>query len=120
MDKLSAREILDEMLKNLKFEVSLASSGEAGLTLIKQAAENHPFEVVIMDWKMPGLDGIQTTRRIKEMVDLPVQTKIILVTSHARDEAIKEVKAAGLEELLVKPISHSSLLDAMANSFGHA
>ncbi|MBF0529839.1 MAG: response regulator, partial [Deltaproteobacteria bacterium] len=117
-DNRSAREILDEMLKNLKFEVSLASSGADGLALIEQAARNQPFELVIVDWKMPGLDGVQTSRRIKEMSDLPVQPKIILVTSHARDEALKEVKSAQLDQLLIKPVSHSGLWDAIADSFG--
>jgi len=56
-DNATSRSILQEMLESFSFEVSLAASGEEGITELENADECKPFELVIMDWQMPGMDG---------------------------------------------------------------
>jgi two-component system sensor histidine kinase/response regulator len=64
-DNATSRSILQEMLESFSFEVSLASSGEEGITELEAAGKDKPFELVIMDWKMPGMGGIEASKRIK-------------------------------------------------------
>jgi len=117
-DSQAARQILEEMLNSLSFQVAQTSSGAVGLTLLKQAPEGQPYEVVLMDWKMPGMDGIETSRHIRGMSNLAKQPKIILVTAFDADEAMKEVRKAGLDGLLIKPVSPSSLFNAIIRALG--
>jgi CheY-like chemotaxis protein len=63
-----------------------------------------------MDWKMPGMDGIETSLKIRAMSELAEKPKIILVTAYSQDEALEKIKSANLDGLLIKPVSPSSLL----------
>jgi len=119
-DNRTSRQILEEMLRSFAFKVDQASSGEKGLALIRQAAKEQPYRLILMDWKMPGLDGIATSTKIREMETLSEQPKIILVTVYAQDEAMEQVKRTGLDGLLFKPVSPSSLFDAIMQVFGKA
>ena len=69
-DNATSREILESILTSFSFEASLASSGEEGLTELENADEKHPYELVIMDYRMPGIDGIEAARRIKQHTNL--------------------------------------------------
>jgi CheY-like chemotaxis protein len=88
------------------------------LRLLEQAPPDHPYELVLMDWKMPGLDGIETTRRIRGLPDLPVPPKIILVTAYAHDEAMEASQDTDLDGLLIKPVSPSTMLNTIMQAFG--
>ena len=89
-DSRTSRLIFEDMLSSFHFEVGQASSGESGLSMIEQAGKDRPFEAALIDWKMPGIDGIETCRRIQGMTDLAVQPKLILVTAYARDDALEK------------------------------
>jgi CheY-like chemotaxis protein len=117
-DSHTSRLILEEMLESLNFEVEQASSGKDALDLIEQAIEERPYGMVLIDWQMPEMDGIETSRRIRERFDSAKQPKIILVTAYARDEALQQVEQAGLDGMLIKPASPSSLFDAVMQAFG--
>jgi signal transduction histidine kinase/DNA-binding response OmpR family regulator/HPt (histidine-containing phosphotransfer) domain-containing protein len=117
-DSRISRQILEEMLQSLSFVVDQAPSGAKGLELIKQAEKKQPYRLVLTDWKMPGMDGIETSLNIRGMTDLAVQPKIILVTAYAQDEAMEQVKKADLDGLLIKPVSPSNLFDAIMQAFG--
>jgi CheY-like chemotaxis protein/HPt (histidine-containing phosphotransfer) domain-containing protein len=71
---------------------------------------------VLLDWRMPGLDGIETARRIRERADPP---KVILVTAHGREEVLRRAAEVGLSSFLIKPISRSTLFDTIIQLFGH-
>jgi two-component system sensor histidine kinase/response regulator len=64
-DNPSAREILGELVRNLGLSVGAVASGEDALDAIRQADGDHPFDLVLLDWKMPGMDGIETARRMR-------------------------------------------------------
>lgn len=117
-DNKTARQILDEMLTALNFSVDQAPSGEKGLALVRQAEKTIPYDLIFMDWQMPGLDGIETGRRILAEIDPAKLPKIILITSYARDEARKAIQTVGVDGLLMKPVSPSSLLDAIMQAYG--
>jgi CheY-like chemotaxis protein len=98
--------------------VDQAPSGAKGLERIEQAAKDRPYDLVLMDWKMEGMDGIETSLSIRKGIDLKQHPKIILVTAYAQDEAIKEVEKADLNGLLIKPVSSSSLFNTIMQAFG--
>ncbi len=117
-DNATSREILQDMLEAFSFHVALAASGEEGLAELENASQNRPFELVIMDWKMPGLDGIETAKRIKSSSRLSKIPPIILVTAYGREEIMQQAEAVGLDGFLIKPVSPSTLFDAIMLAFG--
>jgi signal transduction histidine kinase/CheY-like chemotaxis protein/HPt (histidine-containing phosphotransfer) domain-containing protein len=119
-DNATSRGIFQEMLESFRFEVTLAASGQEGLTELENASESQPFELVIMDWKMPGMDGIEASRRIKNHSDLSKIPAIIMVTAYGREEVMQQMEEVGLEGFLLKPVSPSMLFDATMQAFGQA
>ena len=114
-DNEQSRQILSGMLESFDFEVSVAASGAEGLAELKQSRE--PYDLVLMDWKMPGMDGIEASRRIKADQKLSVVPTIIMVTAYGREEVMTAAKVAGLEGILIKPMTPSLLLDTIMGTF---
>jgi CheY-like chemotaxis protein len=119
-DNATSRSIFQEMLESFSFEVSLASSGEEGITELEAASKDKPFELVIMDWKMPGMDGIEASKRIKDHKGLNKIPPIILVTAYGREEVMQQAEQVGLEGILLKPVNSSMLFDTIMQAFGEA
>jgi PAS domain S-box-containing protein len=119
-DNATSRSIFQKMLESFSFEVSVAASGEEGITELEAADEDKPFELVIMDWKMPGMDGIEASKRIKNHIDLSKIPPIILVTAYGREEVMQQAGDLGLEGFLLKPVNASMLFDAIMQAFGEA
>jgi len=117
-DNGTSRDILREMLESFTFEVTLAASGSEGITELENAPEDRPFELVIMDWKMPGMDGIEAARRIKAHGGLSRIPAIVLVTAYGREEIMQQADEVGLEGFLLKPANPSILFDTIAQAFG--
>jgi signal transduction histidine kinase/DNA-binding response OmpR family regulator/HPt (histidine-containing phosphotransfer) domain-containing protein len=119
-DNATSRSILQEMLESFSFEVALAPSGEEGITELENASAGKPFELVIMDWKMPGMDGIEASKRIKNHQGLNKIPAIILVTAYGREEVMQQAGQVGLEGFLLKPVNPSILFDSIMQAFGEA
>jgi signal transduction histidine kinase/CheY-like chemotaxis protein len=119
-DNATSRSIFEEMLDSFSFEVTLAASGQEGITELEKASEDHPFVLVIMDWKMPGMDGIEASRRIKSHTGLSKIPVIIMVTAYGREAVMQQAEDAGLEGFLLKPVSPSMLFDTIMQAFGKA
>ena len=117
-DNATSRQILQEILESFTFEVTQAASGEEGLAEIEKASPDLPFELVIMDWKMPGMDGIEASRIIKAHPHLSKIPVIIMVTNYGREEIMGEAEGAGLDGFLIKPVSPSFLFDTIMQAFG--
>ena len=87
-DNEAAREVLSSMLTSLKIEVNTAIDGQTAITLLEQAVQQgHPYDVVLLDWIMPGIDGIETARRIKANASLAKVPAMLMVTANGREEA---------------------------------
>ena len=117
-DNATSRKIFEEILKSFSFEVSLAASGEEGLAELESAPKDYPYDLVIMDWRMPGMDGLEASRRIKNHTELGRIPPIILVTGYGREDVIQQTKQLELEGLLIKPVSPSVLFDAIMQALG--
>jgi two-component system sensor histidine kinase/response regulator len=118
-DNPTARDVLAGMLTHLTFRVETATSGEEALDRI--AAEDRkgsPFDVVFLDWNMPGgIDGIETARRIARAA-LSAQPRRVMVTAYGHAEVIQGAAEAGIQATLVKPVSPSLLFDTVLEAFG--
>jgi CheY-like chemotaxis protein len=119
-DNATSRDILLELLESFSFEVSIAASGAEGIAELETTPTDKPFELVIMDWKMPGMDGIEASKLIKNHQGLSKIPAIILVTAYGRDEIMKQAENLGLEGFLLKPITPSILFDTILQAFGEA
>jgi CheY-like chemotaxis protein len=119
-DNATSRDILQEMLETFSFSVSVAASGAEGITELENADKNKPFELVIMDWKMPGMDGIEASKIIKKHQGLSKIPAIVLVTAYGREEIMLQAEEVRLEGFLLKPINPSTLFDTIMQAFGEA
>jgi CheY-like chemotaxis protein len=117
-DNATSREILQDILESFSFEVDLAASGKEALEEIERADNDKPFELVIMDWKMPGMDGIEASKRIKSHQKLTKMPAIVLVTAYGREEVMRQADEIGLEGFLLKPVNSSVLFDAAIQALG--
>jgi len=112
-DNDNAREVMRVLLESMSFQVGSASSGFQALQEILRAeAAGEPYEVVLLDWQMPELDGGETARQIR---DLPIsrQPRVVIVTAYGRDDLMQQRQALGLSDLLAKPVTPSSLFDCL-------
>ncbi len=117
-DNATSREILQDILESFSFEVFLAASGKEALEEVEMADSDQPFELVIMDWKMPGMDGLEASRRIKNHPKLRKHPAIVLVTAYGREETMRQADEIGLEGFLLKPVNSSVLFDAIMQALG--
>ncbi len=116
-DNSSSREILREMLETMSFEVTLAASAREGITKLTRADADDPFQLVLIDWQMPEMDGLEAIRVIRESTQLKHSPKIILVTAYGSEVVSDQAERAGLLGVLVKPISNSILFDNIMHAF---
>ncbi|MGE0498827.1 MAG: response regulator [Ramlibacter sp.] len=117
-DNAPARMVLADLLDTMAFSVSQVPSGELALQQLQAAQEeDRPFEVVYLDWRMPGLDGPATARRIRAL-GLARPPLIILVTAHGREEVLAESAATGIRDVLIKPVTASVLFDTTMAALG--
>jgi len=120
-DSMEARRILCDMLKELSCEPVEMDSGEAAideLHRVEQTLEKQPYDFILMDWRMPGMDGVEAVRRIHADPNLTKMPTIIMVTAHGLEEVKDEAKGTGVDEFLIKPVRPSSLVDALVGTLG--
>lgn len=117
-DNTTSREIMREMLESMSFEAHLAASGAEALAEVEEAARDKPYDLVFMDWRMPGMDGLTASRRIKAELNLAKPPAIIMVAAYGNEEIETGDKELGLEGFLFKPVRPSLLLDAAMAAFG--
>jgi signal transduction histidine kinase/DNA-binding response OmpR family regulator/HPt (histidine-containing phosphotransfer) domain-containing protein len=116
-DNVQAREVLSSMLTSMTFEVHEAPSGREGIELIHQAAHRHePYEIVFVDWQMPGLDGIETGKLIRALPDLSPPPHLVMVTAYGREEVLRQAEQTSFESVLIKPVTPSMLFDSIVQA----
>ena len=116
-DNAAAREILAEPLSTVASHVKMVASGPEAIAALKAQDRAEPFDIVFMDWRMPGMDGLQASRHIKSDETLSKQPAIVLVTAFGREEVREEAERLGLDGFLVKPVTKSMLVDTLVNVF---
>src|SRR5262249_45539378 len=85
-DNPAARGILHAPLAAIGRHVDMVASGAEAIAAVEQADATAPYDLVLMDWRMPDLDGLEASRRIKRSTALRRQPAIVLVTAFGREE----------------------------------
>ena len=113
-DNPMARDILSSMVEGFGLECDTAESGPDALEKLQHAThKGTPYQLVLMDWRMPGMDGIEAAGRIRDHSQLAQTPAMLMVTAYCRDEVMEQVSTLGLQGLLVKPVTESALFNAM-------
>lgn len=111
-------ETLKLALQKLRFNVDTATSGEDAITQYKAALKNRPYAALLIDWKMDGLDGLETIKQIRVLEEHTVSAPAISMISASDMSEIKdELVDLGVEFMLQKPINTSFLVDALMAIF---
>ena len=117
-DNASARHILTEMLGGFGMNAEAVSCGEVALQRLQQAShEGRPYQLVLLDWRMPGMDGLEVTRHIREHASLSATPAVLMVTSYAREELLSRAEAMSVQGLLIKPVTESVLFNTIQDIF---
>ena len=116
-DNPAAREILADASKDVSERVDVVASGEEAVAAVKQHDAAGPYDVVFMDWRMPGMDGLEATRRIKSDSTLKKQPAVVMVTAFGREEVREEAEKLDVAAFLLKPVTKSMLVDALVSIF---
>jgi signal transduction histidine kinase/DNA-binding response OmpR family regulator/HPt (histidine-containing phosphotransfer) domain-containing protein len=110
-DNNTWHDVLEELLKKYRVNIEHSFDGVDAISKVKKES----FDLVLMDWNMVGIDGIETTKRIQKEVD--IQPKIVMVTSYRQDLIEKTARETGIKHFLHKPINPSFLNDILQNIF---
>ncbi len=117
-DNPLAREILHKDLEGFALKVNSVSSGEGAIRELIAADSHDPYRVALIDWQMPGMDGLEVSRVIKRGDLIKHTPKIVIVTGFGREEIRTQAEQMGIEGYLLKPVSPSLLYDTMVDLFG--
>lgn len=120
-DSEISRQTLGALLESFRFEVTMASSAVeafAELERAHRANERAPYDVVLMDWKMPGMDGLEAARVIQQDPLMKQVPALIMVTAYPNNAFMKEFKGADLAGFLIKPVAPSLMLETLASVLG--
>ena len=119
-DNASSREILENIIKSLEFEVKSLCCGKESIIELKEAyLKGKPYDLVLMDWMMPQMDGLDTIAKINQDKQIEKIPTFIMVTAYNKDELIQKAKDTNIVGFLEKPISPSSLYDSILKAFGN-
>lgn len=118
-DNDSARNAILAMVQSIGWQADAARSGEEALEFVERAATGGPaYEVIFLDWRMPGLDGWETGRRIRELIGNTQAPLIVMVTAHGREMLVERLgrEQSVLDGFLMKPVTVAMLIDAVADA----
>jgi two-component system chemotaxis response regulator CheY len=109
-DSRAIRVILGKMLRDAGFEVSEAADGRAALDIL---ATGRVFDVALVDWNMPGMDGLQLVQAVRSERKHDA-VRIMMVTTENEVERIVRALDAGANEYLMKPFTNEALVEKLA------
>jgi len=114
-DLPEAREALRHMLEQIGLRVDAAGSGMDALCLAETAnAADDPYALALVDWQMPGLDGVETCSRLLARARL-APLRCVMATAYDQDRVRAAAREAGVGQVLAKPVSASTLHDALVS-----
>jgi PAS domain S-box-containing protein len=112
-DNAHAAAVLRDMLQQMSLQVQVVHSGAQAIAAAKDAAHTgQAFDFAMLDWRMPGLDGLETAAGIRAL-GLARSPQIMIAVAHGQEDIVHAVQRAGIEHLVLKPVSASALLDTL-------
>jgi len=120
-DQEISREILKNMLIHLNYSFDEASNGFEALECIKNAeANNEPYDILLIDWSMPLLNGVDTLQKLQKMLEQKELSSkiptIFMVSGYAKEEI--DLHTISIDSFISKPVTQSALFDAITDAKG--
>ena len=113
-DNRTSRELIARLIRAWGWQADEVDSGEAALRRYRQSLDRQqPYDVVLADWHMPGMDGLATAKSIRAAANGKPQPIVVMLNAFARDRIEEISSAPEADVVLVKPITSSSLFDAL-------
>jgi two-component system sensor histidine kinase/response regulator len=117
-DSDHARTVMASMLMSMRFAPEQSASGADALRRVQEAdTRGQPFDALVLDWQMPEIDGLEVARRLAAL-PLRYRPQVLLVTAFSREDVISGARAAGIRDVLVKPVTPSLLFESLLNALG--
>ena len=121
-DSTMARKSISNMLKSFDFNVEAVDSGATAVAEVLKSSRGRPYNVIFMDWQMPGQNGTETIAELRtKLATLSPPTSVpnmILLTAFGNDSVRQEARKIGVDGFLSKPVTPSQLLDAIMRVYG--
>jgi len=115
-DNEVSRMIFMQNLASFSLQCKALSSGKKAIAELETCKE--PYDLVILDWKMPEMDGIETANAIRQSTLIKKMPEILMVSAYGREEVINRAKEAGFDSFLIKPVNRSILFNAIIEILG--
>ncbi|MBK1648710.1 hybrid sensor histidine kinase/response regulator [Rhabdochromatium marinum] len=116
-DNATSREMLVAQIESFQMQATAVASGEQALAVLTEPGQ--VFDLVLLDWKMPGLNGLETAVHIRQDLELPRTPVVCMVSAYAREDLLQQSERSVLDAFLHKPVNQSFLFDTIVSLFGH-
>jgi len=115
-DNPTAREILRTYLESFTFRVDEAANADELFSLLEKPGVT--YDLMVLDWLMPGMKGIEIAHKIKTEIKLEIEPHIIMVSGFSSGDVLDKPGGEHIDQFLTKPVSPSHLFDAVMTAFG--
>ena len=103
------------VLEKVGISSEIALSGMEAIDMVRlRSARRDPYNLILVDWKMPEMDGLETTRQIRSVIGS--ESAIIILTAYNWDEILDDAVSAGVDSFIAKPLFASNVLDEFKNA----
>ncbi len=113
-----SRKIIASILSDMSFDTTTCASGEEAISLFKEPKEDKSYELVVMNYKMTGMNGIEASKQIKGLFSSKNEPAIIMLRDYNSLEVLEKAEKLGLAATLYKPVTPSLLLNTIMKIFG--
>lgn len=120
-DNPAARQIIEEIFRGWEMPVDMVASGPEAISAVETAVRlGKPYDLMLLDWKMPGMDGMDTIRAMRANPLLPRLPVTLMVTAYGTDEFMAGIGKTEVAAFLAKPVEPRALLDTITDLFSKA
>ncbi len=120
-DNPAARQIIEETFRAWTMPVDLVASGAEAISAVETGVKlGKPYDLMLLDWKMPGMDGMDTIRAMRANPRIPSLPVTLMITAYGADEFMAEIGRTDVAAFLSKPVEPLALLDTISDLFSKA
>ena len=116
-DNSHSRQILADLLRGFGLQPTAVGSGSDALAELQAAAQGRAYDMVLVDSRMPDLDGIETARRLRAQDELTQVPTVLMVNAFGREEILESAEQLGLAAVLIKPVTRSMMFNTLSRIF---
>ncbi|MBF0182003.1 MAG: response regulator [Magnetococcales bacterium] len=120
-DHPASRTVIRSMIEAMSLSVEERGDGLEAVQVMEEVrgGRHAPVSLLLLDWRMPGMDGIEAARRIRQVYGSVTPPIIIMITAFREELLEREAREAGIAQVLEKPVTSSRLFDALMRALGH-